>query len=288
MGGTRYDTPQELGTRRFTGLGSGVGILANSVVVQVFLEDADSGSIVVVEKEFSNPQNGPAREFRFLGETPVATGAKLIDIARSQLLSGSLKRNASGLLSLGRKLIVDPQAFQWEKFRENNFHVDFKELHKRMALHPPSSLRARRVAESFQVIGIAGVENTRFDSVAQEVRCEFIDIQGVRISMIQPYLSRAASGCELLLKSLSQENIRPVFAAGHIKITPTGLTIFPASVVVEQDGRRTMIQPWLDGFQGLPAGETSTSHEELPVCDPVARWFSSLELALSELLVKWS
>lgn len=284
VGGTRYDTPQELGTRRFTGLGSGVRILANSVVVQVFLEDADSGSIVVVEKEFSNPQNGPAREFRFLGETPVATGAKLIDIARSQLLSGSSKRNASGLLSFGRKLIVNPQAFQWEKFRENNFHVDYAELHKRMALQPPSSLRARRIAESFQVIGIAGVENTRFDPVTQEVRCEFIDSQGVRISMIQPYLSRAASGCELLLKSLSQENIRPVFAAGHIKITPTGLTIFPASVIVEQDGRRTMIQPWLDGFQGLSAGETSTNHEELPVCDPVARWFSSLELALSELL----
>lgn len=284
VGGTRYDTPHELGTRRFTGLGSGVRILSKSVVLQVFLEDADSGLIVVIEKEFLNPENGPAREFRFLGETPVAAGAKFIDIARSQLLSGSSKRTASGILSFGRKLVVNPQAFNWERFRENNYHIDYAELHNRMTFQPPSSLRARRVAESFQIIGITAVENTRFDPVTQEIRCEFIDSQGAKISMIHPYLSQAASGCELLLRSLSQENVRPVFAAGHIKITSAGLTIYPASVVVDQDGRRTMIQPWLDGPQGLQASETTTSHEELPVRDPIARWFSSLEYALSEIL----
>ncbi|MDP4179526.1 MAG: hypothetical protein Q8942_00350 [Bacillota bacterium] len=284
VGGTRYDTPHELGTRRFTGLGSGVRILSKSAVLQVFLEDTDSGSIVVVEKEFLNPENGPAREFRFLGDTPIVAGAKLIDIARSQLLSGSSKRTASGILSLGRKLVVNPQAFNWERFRENNLHLDYAELHNRMAFQPPSSLRARRVAESFQVIGITGVENPRFDPVTQEIRCEFIDSQGVKISMVHPYLSQAASGCELLLKSLSQENARHIFAAGHIKINSAGLTIFPASIVVEQGGRRTMIQPWLDGPQGLHASEVATNHEELPVLDPVARWFSSLERTLSDIL----
>ncbi len=284
VGGTRYDMSQELGSRRFTGLGSGVRILAKSTVVQVFLEDADSGAIVVVEKEFPNTENGRTREFRFLGETPVAAGAKLIDIARSQLLSGASKRTASGLLSFGRKLVVNPQSFQWERLRENNYHTDYAELHNRMALQPPSSLRARRMAESFQIIGITGVENVRFDPVAQEVRCEFIDSQGARVSMVQPYLSQAASGCELLLKSLSQENVRPVFASGQIKITPAGLSIFPASVVVEQDGRRTMIQPWLDGPQGLTGGDAGNSHGELPIGDPIARWFFSLEYALSEIL----
>lgn len=284
VGGTRYDTPLELNTRRFTGLGSCVRILAKSLVVQVFLLDADSGSIAVVKKEFSNPENGPAREFRFLGETPVAAGAKLIDIARSQLLAGSSKRTASGILSFGRKLVVNPQAFNWERFRENNFHTDYTELHNRMAFQPPSALRARREAESFHVIGIKKVENVRFDPVTQEVRCEFIDSQGAKISMVHPYVSQAASGCELLLKSLSQENVCPVFAAGHIKITSAGLTIFPASLVIEQDGLRTMIQPWLDGHQGLPVGETATIHREFPILDPVARWFTSLECALAELL----
>ncbi|HEX3029081.1 MAG TPA: hypothetical protein VHT34_07230 [Clostridia bacterium] len=284
VGGTRYDAPLELNTRRFTGLGSGVRILAKSVVVQMFLEDVDSGSIVVVEKEFSTPENGPARDFRFLGETPVAAGAKLIDIARSQLLAGSSKRTASGILSFGRKLVVNPQAFNWEKFRENNFHIDYAELHNRIAFQPPSALRARRVAESFQVIGITGVEYTRFDPVTLEVRCEFFDSQGVKISMVHPYLSQAASGCELLLDSLSQENVRPVFAAGHIRITSAGLTIFPASVVVEKDGRRTMIQPWLDSPHGMQAGETAAIHEELPVRDSIERWFVSLESVLSELL----
>jgi hypothetical protein len=284
VSGTRYDAPQELGTRRFTGLGSKVRILAKSVVVQVFLEDGESGGIVVVEKEFPDPEKGPARGFRYLGETPAVAGAKLIDIARAQLLSGSSKRTASGIISFGRKLTVNPQAFQWEKLRESVLYTDYTELRSSMGLQPPSSLRARRISGSFKVIAIVGTENVRFDPVTQEIRCEFYDSQGERISMIHPYISRSAPGCEQLMETLSQEKAHPVFAAGQIKMTSNGLTIFPASIVIERDGRRTMVQPYLDNYNSSLKGNACSANLEPPVHDPITRWFSSLEYALSEIL----
>jgi hypothetical protein len=74
----RTDHITEIGSARFVGLGCGAKISRKSVELSAYLQDADSGSMVTVSREFPNPpeqSKDPAKDFWQLAQAPALIGA---------------------------------------------------------------------------------------------------------------------------------------------------------------------------------------------------------------------
>jgi hypothetical protein len=84
-----------------------------------------------------------------------------------------------------------------------------------------------------------------------------------------------------LLTALARERV--VFVAGRVRQSANGLLVEPFGVVVERDGVRRMIQPWIEAATGAERADAfATATERL---DPETFVRDELGHALGELLV---
>ena len=291
--GLPSDRESRTGKARFIGLGCGARFRRGGVELTVHLQDADSGSIVALQREFPDPPEGSGevpRSLSRLARRPVVQGVTLASLGSGQLLLQNAKRSAGGRLAIGRtRSSFSPQTYAWDTLRPPALAEGFAEVASRLAGLPPASLRPRHVAEDFHVCPVARVVEPGFDDTTQCVEATLLDAQGDRAHLVHPYTGRAAAGCEALLAAL--EVGPPVrWAAGPVHLGPRGLEIYPVSLVVERGkDQRRLVQPWVDGESdaavvGRAAGERAPSGE-LVDQDPVSTFPAELARELAELAV---
>jgi len=96
--------------------------------------------------------------------------------------------------------------------------------------------------------------------------------------------SRGAAGSESLLQALRSAPASVRFVCGQARPHGAELVIEPLSVVMETDGRRSCIQPWVDEQQAAaastrPAGVTANAAARV---DPLHDYFDELLDCLAE------
>ena len=286
--GTRSDQPVEIDRARYVGLGCGALVARRSVELLAYLQDVDTGTIVVTGREFADPTEGatePPRDFAKLAQTVIVKGTSLATLAAGQLLIQGAKRSPSYRLVIGRaRAVINPQAFTWEQVRAPVLAEDFDELRARLGVLPPSSLRPRRVAEDFHVVAVAAVKDFGFDTAAQVVRATVLDARGGLALLEHPHHSRGREGVEALLARLAtgpSESLR--FVAGPARLGPSGLVIAPTALVFQDGATRQIVQPWIDRAPGDHEAVRSSRGVAGHTIDPIDDYPRQLLTALGEL-----
>jgi len=286
--GNRHDRLTAMGQSRMIGLGCGVRVLRRAVEVNAYLQDADTGTVVVVGREFADLEaDAEPRPFGRLGQTHLVKGTSLAALGAGQLLIQGGRRAANRRFLPGRaRAVVHPQNFAWEKLRAPVLAEDFGEVQARLASAPPASLRARRLTEDFHVCPVAAVESAGFDAVDQAVEAALGDGSRNRAMLWHPYSARGKEGAEATLAALGARGDSLRFVAGRVRLRGSELVIHPTCLVFDDGPARTALQPWV---ASSPSEIASTS-AALPgsvdlAADPIGDYPRQLLEAVGELVV---
>jgi len=285
--GTASDHWTDLSSARFIGVGCGVRMGRREATVTAYLQDANSGSMVAVSREFPDPSADATDEpkpFWQLARTPVVKGASYVQLGAGQLLTSGGRRATDHHLVLGRaKVTVTPQNFAWESLRAPVFGECFADIRARLGVLPPATLRPRRVAEDFHVCPLTSVEAAAFRSDSQTIEAILLDARGGRALMRHPFMSRGAEGAERLLARLTSSPTGLRFVAGTMRLAGDTLLIEPVALVWEGP-TRSVIQPWVDRLEDEPGG-TPLQREDGGSADPVEAWTRELLASVGTLFV---
>jgi hypothetical protein len=270
--GSSSECTAQMGNSRLIGLGTSVELRRGSVVLAACLQDAATGAVIALPREFANPKpGGAAPSFAQLARTTVFQSAGLGDVGAGQILIHGGKRSPNGEFRPGRSRgALNPQSFQWEELRAPVFAEGFQELMEYQRLLPHPCLSPRRLTENMHVCPIAAVEQPAFQAREQRVEAILRDSQGNSATLLHPYHSRGRQGVEALLYHL--EKSRLLFVAGRMGLGPKGLSISPTSLVFADGDTRWMLQPWVfqpslvqpSLVQPSLGGDTGSPTERLP------------------------
>jgi len=289
--GTPSDRPTEIAAGRMIGVGLGIRPGQRHATLSAYLQDADSGSVVAVERTFADPdpQSGDApRSFTDLAATVVVRGVSLAALASSQLLLKSGKRTPSGVLILPRtagSLSVNPQSFQWEQLKPPFAAESFAQLAARFESLPPSYLRPRRRTENVHAVAVAAAESATFDVAHQRLTAVLRDARGGTALLVHPFHTRGREGVGELLGTLQQRGAQVRFVCGHVRAAGRTLEIYPISVIVDDGTRRWGLQPWVSN--NLAAHEGGSEPAVQAACEQsaVEQFSRQLGELLSDLLL---
>lgn len=279
--GSSSDRTSDMGNCRLIGLGCGVQVRRGSVIASTYLQDAVSGVVLAMRREFPDPKEAGQRlPFSKLAGQSVLKGISMTALGASQVLVQGGKRSPNYEFLPGRApASVNPQSFQWEALRPPVLVEDFEEVRAARSLAPPALLRPRRLVEDFHVCPVAQVEDAGFLQASQAVHAALVDPAGRRATLLHPYYSRGAPGVEHLLSHLGRTPLK--FVAGKVRLHAGGLVISPVALIFEENGSRWMLQPWVDTGAG-PAG-AEARHES--TADPFGRHLTEWVDALAEVLL---
>lgn len=295
--GSKSDRATDITGGRFVGVGLGVQVGKRCVTLSGYLQDADSGSVVAVERTFTDPdpQAGVTpRKFSDLAESVIARGISLANLASSQLLVRSGKRTPSGVLVLPRtagRLAANPQTFQWEQLKPPFAMESFAQLAARLETLPPSYLRPRRRTENLHVVSIVKIEEVTFDAAEQRLIATIRDARDEVAQMVHPYYERGAEAFGHFLECLQRDGERARFICGHVRGSGTSLRLSPVSVVLDFDDHRVGVQPWLShqmsNSEAAVAASLSESNATRMEAHPalIDRFFQQWEQALTDLML---
>lgn len=285
--GSANDRVTELGSARYIGLGCGVKVSRRCATVVAYLQDADSGSMVAVSREFPDPADDSPdqpKPFWQLAQTAAVKGATYAMLGAGQLLAAGGKRSTSYQLVLGRtSATVNMQAFTWEQLRPPVLAERFADARARLGALPPAALRPRRVAENFQVCAVREVEHAEFRPDTQTVEAVVLDADGEPALLRHPFTGRGEEGAERMLARLTAEPGALRFVTGHARLSGTELVIEPVALVF--DGAvRSVVQPWVDRLGDAPSAEKLEA-EEAVRAHPCDEWVRDLLGATGELFL---
>ena len=261
--GATGDRVTDIAGGRLIGLGMGVRPGRRLTTLSAFLEDADSGSVVAVERTFADPEEGSheaPKSYAELAGVSLTRGVTLGGLAASQVLLKSGKRTPSGRLVLPRlagSMTVNPQAFAWEQLKPPAAVESFVQLTALIESRPPSCLGPRRLTDQLYVCPVAGAAETRFDSAGQRLTAVLRDERGDELLLVHPYHHRARAGFEALAAALETSADRVRFVCGHVALAGRRPVIRPINVVLEEDGRRVGILPWIASSPGKSASSSA-------------------------------
>jgi hypothetical protein len=282
--GTGNDSSGSLGKCRLVGLGCGAAVGRREVELIAYLQDAATGAVAVVSREFADPAPDAKQEprsFADLARSPAVKASSFADLGRGQLLTDGGRRTAGFRLLIGRShASVQPQALAWESLRPPALVEDYAELAARLAGLPPSALRPRRAAEDFHVLPVAATEAAGFDVPAQLIVATLRDAQGEAAYLAHPFTTRGRSGAEALLAKLQDAEATLKYVSGVVRRTPRGLVVHPVGCVFETKAGRAMVQPWVEdsAASATAANEvTAAPATPHPVADVGRQLLAALE-----------
>ena len=260
--GSSAEATAEMGNARLIGLGTSVESRRSSVVVAAYLQDAATGVVVALPREFADPSaadvgaagkisgrktSGAAsvpRAFSELGRTSIFKSANLAAVGAGQILVHGGKRSPNCEFQPGRsRAALNPQNYQWEQLRPPVLAGGFGDLLEQQRLRPHPCLRPRRLTEDLHVCAIAAVEDSRFNVREQSVESTLRDGDGQSATLVHPYHSRGRSGVEALMHHLRSSKL--LFVAGKVRLGVAGVVIAPTGLVFGRDAGRWMLQPWI-------------------------------------------
>jgi hypothetical protein len=291
------DRPAAVGPARLIGLGCGAHPRRGGVEIAAYLQESDSGRVLAVRRDFPDPPPGdneaPA-DFWRLAQVPFARGVSLGAMGGGQVLvQGGWRTSGAEYLPARARLVLNPQAYSWEQLRAPTLAQDFAEVTAHLAALPPPALRPRRIADDLCALPVAAVEGARFESAGQTVQATLRDAEGGAALLRHPFLSRAREGAEALLRLLTAYPAAVRFVSGRVQRRAGSLVVAPVAVVYEAEGRRRMLQPWIEGGAGpqeehLPAASEMVDGRQAgpgQEVDPLAAHLADLEAALGETLL---
>jgi hypothetical protein len=287
--GAAADRETSMGTARLIGLGCGVQLRRGGVELAAYLQDADSGALVVLQRSANDPasEQGEPLPFWQLAQLAVAKGAGITAFGSGQALVKGGKRLPNGLFLPGRaQIALHPQAYAWESLRAPVFAEDFAELAARLAAQPPAALGPRRLSAGLYVCAIAGVEKAGFIASEQIVQATLRDNLGGRATMVHPYTNRGHAGVEALLHALAARPDELRYLAGHVRLAPSGLVIAPTALVFGTGATRSCLLPWVAAPEtgSLQIASQATGDPPVPG-EPLADYWAQLHTGLADLLV---
>lgn len=251
--GSQNDRETKISKSRLIGLGCAATIMKGGAKLSAYLQDSDSGTIIVMEKEFPDPDaklNSKPDSFHKLSRASVIKNTSLGSIGSKQLLVTGGKRTAGYTYKPGRaNASINPQTFNWDSLHAPILADGFEEILARASAQPPATLRPRRPGEDFYVCALKGVQTVRFDNASQTVQALLIDSEDKLAMMVHPYTSRGAEGVENLLWWLNNHPDEILYVSGKFKPGHIGLVIHPISLIFEGQGHRHMVQPWIDSHE---------------------------------------
>ncbi len=279
-----------LGKTRLVGLGCRVTVGHRETEIVAYLQDADTGGVVIVSKETPHPDpatNPPPADFGRLAQSQALKGSgkpfSFRDVARGQLLIEAGQRSAAGVLKVGRAgASLQPQNYGWEALPPPTLVEDYATLRARLAAQPPSSLRPRRAAEDFFVLAVKLVEAAHFDGPSQATLATLCDAAGNTATLRHPYADAGKGGTEALLAALAGS---VEFVSGVVRVTQGTLTIEPCAVVIETGRGREVVLPGIDASPGGGSTQAVAGAQETPALDPLTALVEAMHLTVEELLV---
>ncbi len=290
--GNKSDRRTDIKGGRFVGLGLGVRLGRRHTTMQAFFQDTDTGTVVAAERVFSDPDPDGAddpKSFTDLAMHGLHRGVSLGAASLSQMLLGSGKRTPTDELILPRgagKLMTNPQTFQWEQLAPPLAVEDFAQLRQRFESLPPDWLRPRRQTENLHVLSIAGVAETEFDVVNQQLTATIHDSVGDTARLIHPYHRRGDQGFAELMMALQHHGSQVRFVCGHVRFINQQLQIHPISVVLQNlDGSRIALSAWLGGGDTIAAAKGLEVEQQARRTSPIAEFFQQLQDCLAEALL---
>lgn len=271
--GAAVDRPIAIASARLVGLGCAVRARRASYELTAFMQAEDTGQVTAVVRELSRGI-GDTKPLSEAARSSVAKGITIADVSSGRTLLKGGRRSAGGVLSFGRApAACQPQTYQWEKLRAPVLAEGFREITARLASLPPKPLRPRRLAEDLHVVPIAEVASVGFDSVEQSVKAALRDPEGGDARLVHPFHARAAAGADALLAALGGERV--LFVAGRCRRDGPEVVVEPIGVIVEREGKRRLVQPWIEG---APSGGRTATPAGADT-QPRARSFIGDELA---------
>ncbi|RCS49466.1 hypothetical protein DTL42_13155 [Bremerella cremea] len=289
--GSKSDRPTEIASGRMIGVGLDVQAGRQHVTLSAYLQDAESGSVVTVERTFADPDpdlGETPRSFSDLAETIVSRGTSLASLGSSQLLFKSGKRTPSGVLILPRgasNVSTNPQSFQWEQLKPPFAAESIAQLRARFDSLPPSYLRPRRRTENLHALSVVAVEEVTFDVAHQRLRAELRDVYGDTAQLTYPFHSRGSAGFDALFDTLQKQGDQIRFVCGHVHSVGRSLEIHPICLVLDDGNHRIGILPALpNGGLNLDPSATASKRTtgERSVLD---EFLAELRSTLGDLLV---
>lgn len=280
--GSAADATTNISASRMIGLGCAVEPLKGATRLSVYLQEADSGQIIAIRREFEPQANQEPPPFWQLGRSTLMRDTSFGALGAQQLLVKGGKRTAESVFVPGRaSSSVIAQPLNWESLRAPLLADSFAEIRARRAAQPPAALRPRRVGEDLQVCAVKSAENALFDPFSQAVIAQLIDNEGGAALMIHPYTSRGSEGVDALLWHLQNRMLK--FVCGSVR--PGGI-IAPLSLVFEHEGKRYLVQPWVERRDSeMSSIPPSMVMSERQSTDPLIYYPGEIMALLGEILL---
>jgi hypothetical protein len=303
--GSRFDRANDINSARYVGIGLGIQARRNQCTINTYFQDADTGIVATIQRVFANTPEKAAEKsektFHELAVSSLRRSISLASLAGSQVLLKSGKRTAGSELVLPRgasAFAANPQRFQWEQLKPPLAVERFSDLVSRMEILPPSYLRPRLLTEGIHVVALSRIEDVRFDVVRQQLTANLFDPEEACAKMLLPFHTRGAQGFNQFLELLTKQGETARFISGRVKLVNGVLTFTPFAVVIETDGVRSAIFPWLEGdsisatasprsdsdaITEWPLGPDELINEAQR--DPIREFLTSLNEFIAELLI---
>lgn len=285
--GDASEKPTDIGTARMVGLGCGVKPRRNGVVVTAYFQDADSGAVTAIRRDFPDPTEAGAtpRTFVELARTSAMKGATFAALGGGQAVVKGGKRLPDGSFVVGRaQAAASPQNFAWENLRAPLFSESFEELTEHLKNRPPAMLGPRRLAERLAVCPVVKVEWARFDGARQEVQALVRDEAGDGALLVHPFFLRGRDGAERLLAELTHYPDSVKFVSGEAVLRNGMVEIAPLAIVFQGERAKYCVQPWVDGPGEAVVSNPNQPLEMTPTPDPAGAFRLKLSESLRELL----
>ena len=264
---------------RLVSLGARVSADGRVRFAHVYLADAKSAMVLVLEKRWDyeagkEPEDGPA-----LARRDVTSHVKLRDVAAGQLVSHTASRKANRELVVGRAIgvrnEVTSQTGDWSTLPTPILVKDLEEHAKWRKTRPPRALRPRLLAENVHAIAVSAVDHVVYLPAEQELLARLVDAAGNAFFVRATHRRVAPNAIDAIAAALA----KPVrFVAGELSRGPLGFELDPLALAVGTD---EVIAPDVAG--PVAHGLDLPKANRRAASDPVAAAIDGAESVLAEL-----
>lgn len=226
--GTAEAAETPLRRARLDSLGCRVRAAGDRRVAEVYLAHADSGTVLVLRRDFDGDEDGPALARRRVDRSTLGA------LAAGNLVTESAVRSASRAVRLATarvaKTTVSPSRGNWGELPASLVADDFAVLGRELDDLAPRPVRARVEAELVRVLAVATVRAVAYAPGDQRLQAELVDRSGNTATVVATHAAAAPGRLDALAEALAGERgpVRHLSgvvrrSAGVVVVEPIGV-----------------------------------------------------------------
>ncbi|GIE82868.1 hypothetical protein Aph02nite_88180 [Actinoplanes philippinensis] len=241
---------------RLDGLGARVTAIDDERRVEIFHGQPASGVVLVSQRQWTTPDDGPALARRRIAGTTVAA------VAAGTLVTESAVRSASRAVRLSAsrvaKSTVTASHGAWDGLPDGLLVRDYARLAADLDAMPPRPVRARVRAELVRVLAIAQVGATHYSPGAQRLTVEILDVHGNPATVVATHAAVAPGRLDAVAAALGGRRGKPRYVAGSVHRSGGRVVIDPYAIAADGPPVIPDLATAAD-FATTPAALTSTT-----------------------------